>query len=208
MPELSINALIGYCVVAIITLFINKLIKAALKFMDFRTTLKNMTKKRIKDIFGDWYCSEYDTKYDANDRTNKIAHTIIRIKKKITGKISIYVTKYLDESREHKTSWEAHGKMMQDTIVGEWISQTPQSRRYGSFMLQFLDNGLAAGHWIGFGRSEPYVLYGFMILNKKAEKAYGIANIILDEYKYKSYNTSLIAAIGGKRKLENREVLV
>ena len=162
------------------------------------------------DIYGTWYCSEYNTKYSIKERDKKIVHTIVKIKKNITGSININVTKerFLSTEADIKTKWKIRGKLIRDTLVGEWYSMEKYSKRYGVTMIQFLDNGLAAGHWIGLGGLDNPV-YGFIIMSRNEDSAGVIADTIMDKYNYTSFDTAKIAtAMNRKNDIQMKDILV
>ena len=65
-----------------------------------------------------------------------------------------------------ETGWKVHGRVVVDTIHGEWFSTVAHSTRHGVVMLQFLDYGRAVGYCIGTGGG-THPIYGYWIMARK-----------------------------------------
>ena len=116
------------------------------------------------DIKGNWFSAEYDIKSEDVSSRNTIL--IVKIKKQLLGAYKICTKKTLHNANpEEPTGWTAIGELHGDSLIGKWITTRPYTKRYGTAMIKFFDNGRAAGSWIGLAKFD-YPVYGYWIMSR------------------------------------------
>ena len=114
-------------------------------------------------IAGNWYSLEYVPKSAGECNT----YTEVRVKRNLGGRWSIKVVKqlYPGEGENEQTAWSMIGTIPYggDTLVGQWRSSIPDTKRYGCAVLKFIDNARAIGYWTGPSRRD-YPVYGYWVM--------------------------------------------
>jgi hypothetical protein len=127
-----------------------------------RATVERNLPARITGI---WYSVEYDTK-GSIDHDERNTFLKVKIAKTLSGDIRITSkAPLLGTHKALATGWIVRGRVVGDTVVGEWFSTVAHSTRHGVAMIKFLDYGRAVGYWVGVGGS-TYPIYGYWILDR------------------------------------------
>ena len=114
-------------------------------------------------ITGVWYSAEYDTK-GTIDHDERNTFLKVKVSKTLNGDIRITSKAPLTgASKTLETGWRVRGRVVGDTVVGEWFSTVAHSTRHGVAMIQFLDYGRGVGYWVGTGGAN-YPIYGYWIM--------------------------------------------
>lgn len=153
-------------------------------------TSKNPTYKLIKNIKGVWYSAEYDLK-DILPKS-----TIIKVYLKyssFSNKVKIKLRdKRVKISDPKSTGWIVTGKLLNDTLIGEWNSVIEGTKRYGTVILKFLVNSRAVGYWTGYSGIDSNPKYGYWIMDKNESILNDISNSLMKDYNFKFYNVGFL----------------
>jgi len=121
-------------------------------------------------IWGIWFSAEFDPKgFIQADLKIKGGNTFlkVRVEPRLGRKIVVRALGPVENLTQiFATKWTVHSRLIKgDTIVGTWRSTVKYTKRYGTAIIKFIDNGRAVGYWTGLGTTdEP--LYGYWIMSR------------------------------------------
>jgi len=158
-----------------IILALSTIISTILAIHAYYTNFKEYDKatKRIKgyDIEGEWYSAELDLKKIPND--NAILTVKIKRKRWLNYNVTIdFVEQHENDNHEINTNWSAKGIVLDDnTLSLNWEGGISKNMRKGSCFMQFVDENIGVGFWMGYASKRPETpAYGYWILVRKQTK--------------------------------------
>jgi hypothetical protein len=85
-----------------------------------------------------------------------------------------------------QTEWSMIGTIPYggNTLVGQWRSSIPDTKRYGCAVLKFIDNGRAIGYWTGPSRRD-YPVYGYWVMARHKSDVEQLGEEILKKTHFK-----------------------
>lgn len=139
------------------------------------------------NIKGEWFSAEFDYKHPARHALLKV-----QIKRKIGNKVIIRSLGSINSAKsspKNATAWEVEGKIIGETIIGEWDTTLKNTRRYGAVIIKFLDKGRAVGYWIGYGGA-AWPRYGYWLMNRDPGELKKMNELVLSDYDFKAYDVA------------------
>jgi hypothetical protein len=199
-----LGAMIGASLGALASLLLGFIVWFVRGIFEYKKASTDL-KMQIK---GNWYSAEFDPKGNVNHEERN-TYLKIKLKRKWGNQVIIKSLKKetLSTTKMYETGWIVKGKLVGETLIGEWYSSVKDSRRFGTVFLKFLEHGRAVGYWVGYsGVTRP--VYGYLILSRNLEDLKKISEKVLIEYDFRITDVSHIVENFDNLKLTKKDVTI
>lgn len=158
-------------------------------------------------IQGIWYSAEFDHK-NSDPIEARNTYLKVKLKRKFGNRVVIEAigSEDSDFDKAYPTGWVVEGKLVGTNLMCEWYSTIPGTIRYGNAFLEFLDNGITVGYWIGVSLF-PRPMYGYWIMARDLDEVKRLSKTALLDYDFHAYDIAyLIENISKKIPADNVKI--